>query len=136
MTPDLKTCQELEKAGYPQELELYAAYYTPSGKIFIYGTSNSIAYRKTPEDNDRNRCIAIPELTPLLDWFTKDFAERWAEKTDNSYGGFKLYRDHGDQWIAEIYLDHRADATDLFYHNPSPLTAVLELVKQMIKEME
>ncbi len=150
--PDLKTCEELEKAGFPQELEYLQKYYTPKGHIFIYGTPNSIAYRKTPEDNDRNKCITIPTLEPLLDWFVKDFAERWAEKhrarvwnISIEHSSYEYPRAKKGHWLIEMLFEdvHIGDAG---YHaryedrefvatNPDPLTAVLELFKQMDEEM-
>lgn len=145
-TVSLKDCQELEKAGYSQELEVGAPYYTPTGKIYYYGTQDSIAYRRIPDDNDRNECIAIPELEPLLKWFPS-FAERWIKykKMSNNWKfciDYHNWPDVDGTWVVAIKTDRKCKHLEgvmegsQSIHNPSPLLAVVELCMQMIKEME
>lgn len=139
MTPDLKTCQALKAAEYPQELN-FAQWYYPEVRV---KPDDPPEYMDIPTQycgppNYKSEfMLAIPELEPLLEWFPS-FAERWAKKMGHDEWDFKLLRDsHDDLWTPKIWTLDKCDEDKcvFLYNNPSPLTAVLELVKQMIKEM-
>lgn len=145
MTPDLKTCQELKQAGYPQDgaQQYWVRYYDDRDGSDYWRIETKNLY----PDNG----FAIPTLEPLLDWFTKDFAERWAEKIkvpieigpklEYIQPGNRIYQSqYYGQWCFNVVASKPPNHVDTYRQvnaiNPDPLTAVLELFKQMWKEME
>ncbi len=136
MTPKLETCKALKEAGYPQELKRGQRYYDILYPDLCRLPEGAIEYRGM--GTTRGDFIAIPTLSSLLDWFVK-FAGEWAKKTKNMVGfgpcldwGWTYREWHFKMQFAVINLE----TISFSVYNPDPLTAVLELFKQMNEEMK